>query len=171
MHSKIFKNKKGIASDTIKWVWRFMFLAVVFVIVVSLVSLYQKEFQSKELEFEIFYNGLFLSKNGISYYDSTIDRVYPEIVDVTKLNDKYFQEVLNKTFYYGLENKFMAANITLENSDSQFYNLYWFNRFKPLVGKRGSGGVKSYEKTIPVLIRENNQIKQGKITIVLLTQN
>jgi len=154
-------NKKGAVFNTLMWFFKIFFLVVVLFTLIFLVrSFIITELDIFNAEADIFIQRLLLTRNGFSYYDEDLDRVYPGIVDLEKFSSVDIDKLLNNSIYYGPENKRIAAGITLRDENdntikSIYYNPEYYLWWKEMLEARwikGPGGVSAKTKKIPVWI-------------------
>lgn len=174
-------DKKGITTfEMLIWIPRIIFIVVImFAIMVLIRSYVTTTIDTSEVEANIFINRLIYSRNGISYFDLEINRVYPGVVDLSKFNSQQKEQFLEKTIYYGIKNMEIGAKLVLKDIDknsefSAFYNEDFFKEQKKLVDAgftQGPGGVKGFVKKYNVLIREGSALSKGTLTIDVIIPN
>jgi hypothetical protein len=170
-------NKKATTFNTLMWIFKIFFLVIVLFTVVLLVrSFIVTELDVFNAEADIFMQRVIMSRNGISYYDSDIDRLYPGIIDMTKFGK--LNEILNSSISYGDENSKIAANFILVDEKNTtvaaaVFNPYFYERWKQMLNAqwiKGPGGVKSTTKQISVLIK-GNELKKGILITEIIIPN
>jgi len=173
-------NKKGnLVFNTLMWIFKIFFVVIVLFTLVFLIrSFISTELDIFNAEADIFIQRLFMSRNGISFYDENIGRLYPGVIDKNSFLLSNIEDRLNYSIYYGIENKRIAANITLMDSQgtirSVIYNPDYYDRWKMLVKAlwiRGPGGVRPKTKEFNVLIREEGSFKPGILKIEVIIPN
>ena len=148
------KNKKGQISTLMTiTIPRLLFLIIVLFSVVFLIRQFVvNNLNVQDVQAEVFVNRVLYSPNGILYYDNSIQRAVPGIIDPLKLKS----EVLDLLIDYKTNN-FIAANITLFDAggnvvSSSAYNKESYLNWNPIALSRlkGPGGVKRTTKTVLV---------------------
>lgn len=173
------KTKKGVAFDVIRWIWRFIFLVIVLGLIVSLVAIYNVGYKQNQIEVELFYYSLFTSKNGISYYDSDVDRLYPYVLDYDKLNQEYFDELLSNNFFYGEKNEVIGVKLECKikmdartETKIMFYNPDYYKKLEPIANIKGPGGSTKFTSTLnSAAVRKDGNIYNSICDYTLLIQN
>lgn len=158
MDNSFYKKAQGF-NEVIAIVY-IIFLAAV---VISLVFLVRHTVSlmvdSSRTEAESYMTYILYSKEGISYYDSIIDRVYPGTVDINKFSSAHLESSLS--FHDLKANKEIPAGsfelINLETGKSRkiFWNEVWFLRLDVKSGLLGTGSPNKVSKKFPVIIKEN----------------
>ncbi|MBW2977601.1 hypothetical protein KY331_02030 [Candidatus Woesearchaeota archaeon] len=156
-------NKKAVTFSTMNLLfWRFLFIGVSFAIIVYLAfSSIQENVDVQQTKNFILVNRMLYSPNSITYVDPNTGRVYPDIIDLTKFNEK----VLNKSI--NTDKNQIAVKLELKNLDANevidaYLNQKWYDRWSPLVK------FEQYSKTIKwrsVLIKKGDQINKGRLRI------
>ncbi|MAE42771.1 hypothetical protein CMO93_03295 [Candidatus Woesearchaeota archaeon] len=174
-------NKKG---DQTFNTLTFMFFKVGFLIIVLffLVYLYKSYVVTKidvtDLEAQIFTHSILNNKDGIIYYDEEIDRSYPEIIDLSKFNDKTMEQIESNSIFYGKDNRHLAAKLELIDESGQIinkivYNNKWYERWHTLAKTKvkGPGGSKEIVSSFYVLIKNKETIEKGFLNISITIPN
>ncbi len=79
----------------IYWLGRFVFLAIIILIVGYVVSRYQSsELKTRLSESEIFFNAVYYSPDAISYFDIEKGISVPGIIDLENFNAKRIESAL-----------------------------------------------------------------------------
>lgn len=167
-------NKKSQISQLVMYyIPRIFFTTiVVFAIVVLVRAFIVSEVNVTVAEAEIFGQALLYSKNGISYYEPKIDRVFPGIIDISDLNKT--EKKINEHLYFGekLGKKVnrVGARITYYldndlNNTKIYYNKQFFRFLEPWEGVKGPGGSYISRKQFDTIFRYNNEFYPGKIKI------
>ena len=112
---------------------------------------------TSEAEGQSFASNLLYS-GAISYYDEDIDRIYPEIIDGSKLRSDAIDNNLmyHKTPHEPSSGKFTLTNLEDGKSSSAYWNEEWFERLKPKSGLLGRGSPSIAEINNLVLIKDTN---------------
>ncbi|MBD3355096.1 hypothetical protein GF361_03875 [Candidatus Woesearchaeota archaeon] len=151
------KNKKAQAFSMIWWIPRIIFLVIVISSVVFLTTMYlNTEKETWKTESELFIHRLIHSPNGISYYDPLTNRVYPGIIDLNNIRDL---NTINRSIFYGENNKHIGANISIYNQNNillaqGIYNNQVYRRIQEK-GILGIGGIDSKQKKLYILIKDH----------------
>ena len=181
------RRKLGLLSfNTFLRVWHLVFLAICTIVIFMLISGFIKwEVNTFPLEADLFWNSVLYDKEGISYYDDQLKRVYPSIIDYEKFTDRdNAQQKLIDAFDFGNAidkktgkpfNNYFAAKLTLEigiEADELYYNELLFRKLEP-VGKStrlsfGDKGVASIIKHLPVIVLKGGREVAGVLTIDML---
>lgn len=175
------KNKKGTTTfEILMWIPRLMFLVVVMFTVMYLIRTYvTTTIDISELQANVFVNRVLYSPTSISYFDSDIGRLYPGIIEFDKFESQITEKSLEKSIYYGEDNKEAGAKFILkdlnENKElTAFYNEDFFKEQKKLVDAgytKGPGGARGYDKKYDVLIFKNKALYRGLLTIEVAIPN
>ncbi len=158
-------NKKGIIDET----WLFLFYRFIIVCIVALAMvLLVKTYIVTNIEIQETHANLFMYnalnvKEGISYYDSEIQRAYPGIISLDS-----FQTNLDSRMDYG-DHTLIAVKLDLFDITGQllgttYYNQEWYERWIVLARTSWTGiGVPTeYFANKTVLIRnDDGTMKQG----------
>ena len=174
-------GKKAVTTfEILMWIPRILFLVVVmFVVMVLIRSYVTTTIDISELEANTFAYRILYSPNSISYFDSNIKRVYPGVIESDKFLLQSKEKFLEKSVYYGTNNKEIAAKFLLkdltENSEiAAFYNEDFFNEQKKLADSgftNGPGGARGYNKKFDVLIFKNDAFNRGVLTMEIVVPN
>ena len=168
-------------------------LDVTFFILIMVKMQIVTKIDSSDAEIEIMYQRFIYSRNGISFYDEQIKRLYPGVIDTKYFDQKYFEDNIEKSIYFGENNRVVGAKLTLLDLDGKiisitdtstnsvhdavvYYNKLFFDEKEVLymAGQGfsvGKGGVKGKEFTVPVFIKENNAQKSGILKVLVIIQN
>lgn len=154
---KNIMNKKGDLADYIRWIWRIIMLILVSV---SLWMIKEravtKMIDTHGLEFNLLFERVLYSPNGIIYVDADTNRAYPGIIDISKFNE----DSLNRIFQGG--SKF-AFRLKL-NDKIIYYNEEFFNDAEPLLPLK----YKKIERNEYVLVYENSKTSNGLLNIFMV---
>lgn len=179
--NKSIKNKKAeISQQVIYYIPRIIFTIFLVVSPVVIIrSFIADKIDIREAETAVFSETLLYSKNGISYYNPEIDRIYPGIIDINNLED--IQKRMNKKLIFGKSAK-IGARITyyfdeIENypdpkkQKSIYYNEHQFNNLAPFEGLSGSGGSYINKKNLEVSYIYDYKTYPGKIMVEVAVPN
>jgi len=141
-------DKQGLVTfNLLMWIPRIIFLVVVLITVITLVNLFATtNIQIHEAQLELFTQEIIYSPQGLAYFDLESNRVYPGIIDKKKQNITF------------LTNQKIAARITIENNTLYYPDEKSYKRLAPLEGRGGPGGVEAKEKSLYILLKDDNNI-------------
>ncbi len=138
------------------------------------------------IESNLFMYSMLNTKDGISYYDEELERLYPGVVDIDRFADTYVMEKqLNETFNYG-EYSVITVNMTLKSLEGDVieynnhrvepvvYHKKWYERWIVLARTflPGRGSIQERERSYYVLLRyPEGKIEGGVLQISLLMPN
>ena len=153
------RNEAVISFNFISMIPRVIFLVIMLTACVVLIRLFvSDQFNTRDVQAEVYIGGFIYGVGGVSYYDPLTGRHYPEIIDVDQLSGSE----LDNAFYFP-GNNMVAARITLLRDLSRegdpvkvvYYNKEWYDNWAPLLRLRlpGIGGVTEYKRTLPVIYR------------------
>ena len=156
-----------------------MFIITVAVFVFFIVHV-EKNIDTFPIESEILIDRMLYSNNGLWLYDQDIGRLYPGILELETFKNKpKIESSLNKTMYYGKENKRAAAELVLEDKDKNKFGPIYYNeqKYKEWVEWykagviEGAGGRKGKTKEISVMIKDKDGSVPGTLSITVLIPN
>lgn len=174
------RRKASISFQTLIWIVRIIFIIIMCFSVVFMIGAFiSTNIDVFEAEADIFFQRLIHSKNGLSYYDGEVGRLYPLVIDIEKLKSDSFKEELEKAVYYGDENKQVGARIHVQDLEKKinytlFYNKEFYNSKKVLVDAKlteGPGGARAITREVSVLIKEGQNSRKGKLLVEVVIQN
>ncbi len=175
----LLKNKKGFEYDVIITVFYRLIITffVGFFLIILVKTYIVTSVETFEIESELFIYNLVYSQNGISYYDETLERLHPGMIDIQKFSDaSLIHKQLETAFNYS-NIPTIAANLTLKNTDGSIY-LYnnvevksvvyhetWYNRWIVLVKSLlpGKGSAKEKTKQMYVLVKDESGAAQDAV--------
>lgn len=167
-------NKRAqVGYTAVKLIMWFIFLIVILICITFFVKRYsQVSVDTKGVESYLFYQQIFYTDNGITYKDVFTGRNYPGIIDLSRFNEIS----LNKALSYGNENDIIAANLTIVTNDNSFtgtviYNREWYNRWKHLTDKPGTGGATKLSRKGYVLLKKDSWLLPAILEIEVLYPN
>ena len=171
-------DKRGVSNfEMLMWIPRIIFIIFIMFAIIFLVRTYVATvIDTSAIKANLFSNRIIYSANGISYYDESINRVYPGIIDSKKFSSADF---LDKAVYYGEKNREIGAKIVLKDLDEGkesvlFYNQLFFKEQKKLVDSgltEGPGGSRGYIKKYNILIIKGNSLEKGELAIDIVIPN
>ncbi len=126
-------------------------------------------------------NRILYNNNGLWLYDEELGRLYPGILEFENFNNKEkIEQSLSRSIYYGNQNTRAAAELILEdiNEVKEFDPIYyneekykeWVEWYKAGVTE-GAGGRKGKIKKFHVLIKKDEDLVPGNLTITTLIPN
>src|SRR3989338_39383 len=172
-------NKKG-AIELLIWITRIiMTTVVIFTIVFLLQGYIRYDIDVFETETSIFANRVLFVK-ALNYVDGQ-GRLHSGVVDVAKYKGADISKELEKEIFYGGDNRYIAAKISLENLDDVeekynevYYNQRLYNRdveiYKAGLAS-GACGVRGIVKSFYVLIKDGEKTQKGAMRIEILFPN
>jgi len=161
-------------------VLRLVFLTIIFFVVMLMLNIaITMNSNSEQLEADVFINRLLYSPSGVFMFDSVTGRVVTSIVDPSQLttqrieSDIYFKSsnhIGAKIELYEFSKLEEGAEIS--SVKKVYFKKSNYESYKPLFdawGKiPGVGGIKQYEKTIPVVIQKDGVQTLGRIEFEVL---
>jgi hypothetical protein len=167
-------NKKAQAFYLIWHIFRTIFIIIIFLSVVLLIRMYIKaEIPTTRLQTEVFFNRLFYSPDAISYNDPYTSRSYPGIIDLGKFNSANIENAINYDY-----DKMVAAKLIIYDKDNNlvkesYFNQKWYTNWYPLAASslQGKGSATRTIKTFYVTYFENNEFKEGILTVDIIVPN
>lgn len=173
---KHFNRRGSLAMDTIQFIPRLMFFTFVTLTVVFLVRSYIiYTVDVGEAEMEVQANRIIYSSACLAYYDETIERGYPGVVDLRKFHSAR----LDNCIRYGEQNDFLAMNLTLRSVDNPeesiagvIYNLEGWDAWLPRIGTPGPGGATVLKVRRLVVYRDAGaELKPAILDIFVVVPN
>ena len=163
-------NKKAQVSFTIlQTIPRLIFLIVVLFSVIFLVRGYVVDnLNVQDTQAEVFINRIIYSENGISYYDEELKMTTPGIINpklITNQNLDNLMDYKDDSFIAGRVILLDIKNIEIA---SAIYNEKTYNRWTPLIGQKGIGGVTEFKRSIAVTFIDGVKIRQGILKFEVL---
>jgi len=168
-------NNKALISET--WLflfYRFIIVCLVALAMVLLVKTYiVTNIDIKETQANLFMYNVLNVKEGISYYDTEIQRAYPGIISLDS-----FQTNLDERMNYG-DYTLIAAQLDLFDTTGQklgttYHNKEWYERWIILARTSwtGFGAATEYTANKTVLIRnDDGTMKQGILQFSIVMPN
>jgi hypothetical protein len=182
---KKIRDKKGEISFK-EIMFMFARLLILIIIFFSIVFVSRKNIivtsDISDTETEIMLRSILSNKNSIIYYDKSLDRAYPYVMDVRKFDGNYD---LEKAFNFGKSQRAFAAKITLFGMDEKPY-IYkgkntepvyinkqnypiWINMAKTKFS--GPGSAKEKTKKYYINVMEDGRLKSGIVEISVVIPN
>lgn len=159
---KLFKKKKGIADSMIWWFIYVAMTLIVYLILKSYTgSILIDKTSTHNLEYILMQNKII---EALSYKNPNSNRVELGIVDINKFNDDLFKEIEIPE-----EMKEFGIRIGLIRKGVEkviFYDKGYYEKFYEL---RDFSHM-LIEKESYILVKENNQLEGGKLTISIIAR-
>ncbi len=179
MKTKMHNKRAVISGEMLMVIPKVFFLiAILFAFIILVKALIVTEVDVKHIESSILVNRLLFSKNGISYYDESIERLYPGVIDFNRFEEisKNNPNILdNEIITYGVDNPMIAAKITLKQEDKKdviaYYNKDKFDRWEPRVLpgiEGGAGSVRAFKQQKYVLVKNEEIISKGNLSFFII---
>jgi len=165
--------------------WKFMFfnipvaLGVAIAMAILVKTYITTDIDIQEMHADLFAYNLLNEKDGLSYYDSSLDRVYPGIIAVSAFQDTAtLEKKLVQRMNYG-DHILIAAELQLFTSEDEllgtaYYNKEWFNRWIVLarIFWEGAGSTTAYAQNKTVLLRyDDGTMKPGILQLIVVMPN
>lgn len=177
----LFMGKKGFIDST--WIFLFFRFIVVCAVAIAMVILVKtfiaNDIDIQEMQADIFAYNLLNEKDGLSYYDTSLDRVYPGIILISLFQETAtLEKKLDARMDYG-EHPVVAAELQLFTAEDEllgtaYYNKEWYNRWIVLarVFWEGAGSTTAYAQNKTVLLRsDDGTMKPGILQITVVMPN
>jgi hypothetical protein len=183
---KAFGSRADLSFNTLNFVIRLAFLvAITFFIFFMVRSQIITNVDVTDAESQIFVQRLLYAKDGVSYYDATLGRLYPGVIKLDTFNQDYFERNVQDAFYYGDDNRIIGAKLSLFEADGSKiasrdyvveYNKDFYDEKEVLymAGEgflKGRGGVTGTTMKIPVIILDKEAERGGLLEVVVIMQN
>lgn len=155
-------RKRNAQIDT-TWLFVFYRFVVVCLVALAMVILVKTYIVAKidiqQTQADLFIFNILNEKDGLSYYDSSIDRVFVGTIPVTDFeNPAALEERLNQRMDFG-EHTLIAAQLTLFDQSGKtfgiaYYNKEWYDRWIVVARTfwKGSGSASEFSENKTVLL-------------------
>ena len=175
------RKKRGeVSSEVLYFIPKIIFLtAVLFAVVILVKKFIIITTDIRPVESNILVRRLLYPNDGLSYFDSQLNRVYPGTIDLERfrlLSQSNPNELDNSAINYGDSNAIISAKITLRQQGKDditvYYNKDRFDKWEPRVlpgVKGGAGSVKTFREQQYVLIKENEKISTGILEFYVIS--
>ncbi|MBI2655903.1 hypothetical protein HYX06_05785 [Candidatus Woesearchaeota archaeon] len=175
------RKKRGeVSSEVLYFIPKIIFLiAVLFIVVILVKKFIITTTDIRSVESNILVRRLFYPNDGLSYFDSQLNRVYPGTIDLERfriLSQSNPNKLDDYIINYGDSNTIISAKITLKQQGKEniiaYYNKDRFDKWEPRVlpGIRGgAGSVKAFKEQQYVLIKENEKISTGILEFYVIS--
>ena len=172
-------KKAQIDEGWIFLFYRFVIVCLVAIAMVILVKMYiVTEIDVQQTQVDLFVANMLNMKQGVSYYDETLQRAYPGIVLRSDFeNPSQLETRLNEQMDYG-EYDIIATELTLFDAEKNtigtaVYNKEWYDRWIVLAQTfwSGKGSATEYLINKTVLIRDNDALSQGVLQFHVVMPN
>ena len=174
-----FHKKAQIDEGWIFLFYRFVIVCLVAIAMVILVKMYiVTEIDVQETQIDLFVSNILNMKQGVSYYDETLQRAYPGIVLLADFEHPSGLETrLNEQMDYG-EYALIGAELTLFDAEKNIigtsvYNKEWYDRWIVLAQTfwSGKGSATEYFINKTVLIKDDALLSQGVLQFHVVMPN
>ena len=172
---KIKINKKAtISASSVLSIWDILMIVFVIFAVIFLISgALLKNIDSRDSQSRVYALVPLYSTSGISYYDEDLQRLIVGTIDMKKFNDQKMENSMSS-----VNNEKIAAKFTLYNANdmkeikSAYYNKVWYERWEPISGFTGNGGVQSVITERYVILKNSeDSLNNAILKIEVLTPN
>lgn len=172
----MLRNKRGF-EVTDMWLQVMRLIFTVFVVIAVLVILnffVIKNLNTQLPESHILINRLMYGKHSLSFYDESIDRVYPGII----IPDALVDEKLDSMLYFE-KNQLVTAKVSLYDKDNKhlktaYYNKLWYDRLYDIAIIRTSGpggALEIIEDRYVLYMEPDGTLKPGNLRFSVITPN
>ncbi len=174
-----FHKKAQIDEGWIFLFYRFVIVCLVAIAMVILVKMYiVTEIDVQQTQVDLFVTNMLNMKQGVSYYDETLQRAYPGIVLRSDFeNPSALETRLDQQMDYG-EYDILAAELTLFDAEKNtigtaVYNQEWYDRWIVLAQTfwSGKGSSTDYLVNKTVLIKDDDALSQGVLQFHVVMPN
>jgi hypothetical protein len=163
-------NKKGglVGFSWMFLFWRFVLVCFIAIALVVLVKSYiSADINIQETHARLFMDNVLYAKEGISLYDTEIDRVYPAWILVDSFSSgSVVSEILDNRMDYG-EEAVIAARLDLltlqdEELGTAYHNKEWYDRWIVLARTfwKGAGSTTEFSTQKTVLLVYSDGTKE-----------
>jgi hypothetical protein len=126
---------------------------------------------ARPLEADILMNRFLFSPECLSYEDILL-RTQPGIIDL----DRFKNDTLDSCVYYGVQNDFAAANLSLFFLDTKarqeaLYNTKGYLLLKPRAGLDGPGGSVQFTSWRYLLVEDNGNLRKAILYLDVMVPN
>jgi len=166
-------GSKGLGFNEIM---AFAYILTIVFITISLIFLVRHSVNlfvdTSRTEADTYHNFILYAKEGLSYYDPAIDRVYPGIIDVQRFvpgtleSSLAFQDVHPSKELPAA--KIELSDVTTGVQQELYWNEQWFLRLEPKSGLAGTGSPNAVKKSYPVVIKNGTDEHAGILTIEVI---
>jgi hypothetical protein len=170
-------DKKATTFQILMMIPRLVFLVIVMFSIIFLINSYLVEsIQIFDAEADLFTANTLYVISDVNNYTNTIET---GIIDLQDFKSGKIEEKLNQSIYYGDDNRKIAANITLKDSNKNDLSSFIYNPEKydewdikvKAFWNNGPGGVQSKVNNIYVLIKDGVDLKSGILEIKIIIPN
>jgi len=158
-------NKKGfLGFDIPYFIPKIFFLVIVVLSIVFIVrGFVVTQIDTRSAEGHILINRMIYSPNGIIYYDTSIDRYYPGIIDLNNFNTERLEKTISASDYIGAKLTLLNKNKTVFYNEA-IYNKYFFQTTVK------EGGAKEISTKLYILIRENEKLSSDILNVSVVVR-
>lgn len=166
---EIKMNKAQVSFTILQTIPRLIFLIIVLFSVIYLVRGYVADnLNVQKVQAEVFVNRIIYSPNGISYYDKELETTTPSLIDPKLLTNANLENLMNYKDDTFIAGKVILFDIQDKQIASAIYNEKAYNRWTPLIGQEGIGGVTQFKKSVLVTFINEGKIRQGMLKFEVL---
>lgn len=177
----LFIGRKAFIDST--WLFLFFRFIVVCAVAIAMVILVKtyiaNDIDIQEMHADLFVYNLLNAKDGLSYYDASIDRAYPGIILVSLFQETTTLEkkLVNRMDYE--DHPMIAAELQLFTAEDEllgtvYYNKEWYERWIVLarVFWEGAGSTTAYTQNKTMLLRyDDGTMKPGILQLIVVMPN
>ncbi|MBI4452423.1 hypothetical protein HY637_03265 [Candidatus Woesearchaeota archaeon] len=175
------RKKRGeVSSEVLYFIPKIIFLiAVLFAVVILVKKFIIITTDIRPVESHILVRRLLYSKEGISYFDSQLNRVYPGTIDLERfkmLSRSNPNELDMSIINYGEDNPIISAKMTLKQQGKEdiiaYYNKDRFDKWEPRIlpgVKGGAGSVRAFKEKQYVMIKDSNKLSNGTLEFYMVS--
>ena len=147
-------NKKGLSYEAVMKIPDLIFLVIAFLVVWLLLGLHVKsEVETFPIESDI--TAVRMLYNSLAYQDPDTGRIYPGVIDLEKLNNKYLETVYSTS---GLPLKVMFNDLEAYIDEDNYKDNY---------AARFTKNVETKTIKLYTLARANQQTQKGEMQIII----
>ncbi len=160
-----------ISFNFITEIGRLIFLAIIVILVAIIIkgtSLILLDTTPYDASVDI--HRILFDKNGITFYDETLNLVYPNIIIPEKMSEDRLNKLLSLTgAQYKPSGKFILKSKDNKVVKEASWNSEDFARNEPRASEiQGRSRLRRYIKILPVHYRESNKELEGTLYITLV---
>lgn len=149
-------NKKGAISAVLILTALYCFTMIIFlaILAVTIQQAVEEASDTRHLQHYILYGRIIHSKNSVFYYDGSIGRVYPGVVDITKFYDDTLQDLFGEHNDFGIKLSLKAKTYDIfYNKELYQIGVEVFESTNPIYG-----GIRH---SFPVVVEDNDVLLIG----------
>ncbi len=159
-----------ISYETVIWTIRyFIFAAVMLSVLVIVSSALIMSVNVQEVESRVFINRVIYSEN-MNYVDGN-NRIHAGVIDINKFDSQHLEKEFANPDELNLASEITIYEAGKDSSQRIYFNRKWYERWEPLVGIAGKGGVSFVQRNVSVAIKQGEDLKKGVLQFRVITQN